>query len=102
MIRRPPRSTPFPYPTLFRSSVNAAPQVMLTAMKLNDSGCVNVAKPGENTYSGLNVTRYSVPGSKPLRLQKPAASVWSEEHTAQLQPQRPHVTRRLLAPQTPS
>src|SRR5437899_3882408 len=65
-------------PTVIGTSVNAAPQVMLTAMKLNDSGCVNVAKPGENTYSGLNVTRYSVPGSKPLRLRK-------EEATAELQ-----------------
>src|SRR5439155_26159861 len=55
-------------PAPIGTSVNT-PQVMLTAVKLRDSAWVNVAKPGENTYSGLNVTWYSVPGSKPPWLQ---------------------------------
>src|SRR5207247_5451969 len=74
---------------------------MLTAVKLRDSAWVNVAKPGENTYSGLNVTWYSVPGSKPPWLQNPSVFVWtdagsapvpltrSEEHTSELQSRAP-------------
>src|SRR5258708_8450704 len=36
MIRRPPRSTLFPYTTLFRSSQNAAPRIKEINEKLRD------------------------------------------------------------------
>src|SRR5437870_4731336 len=60
-------------PTVIGTSVNAAPQVMLTAMKLNDSGCVNVGTEGENTDSRPGATRDARPSPQPRRLQKPAA-----------------------------
>src|SRR5438034_4099574 len=89
-------------PAPIGTSVNT-PQVMLTAVKLRDSAWVNVAKPGENTYSGLNVTWYSVPGSKPPWLQNPSAFVWtdagsaprSDEHTSELQSHSSLVSRPL-------
>src|SRR2546425_8678814 len=52
MIRRPPRSTPFPYTTLFRSSVTVTP--------VNDNNPVftsaNTANVPENTTTVKTVT----------------------------------------------
>src|SRR5438874_7688235 len=75
-------------PAPIGTSVNT-PQVMLTAVKLRDSAWVNVAKPGENTYSGLNVTWYSVPGSKPPWLQNPSVFVWTDAGSAPVPLTRP-------------
>src|SRR5438270_4530181 len=66
MIRRPPRSTLFPYTTLFRSSVHARP--LSAARQLRDA-----ARP--------------VAGSRARR---------SEEHTSELQSQSNLVCRLLL------
>src|SRR5688572_31926575 len=74
MIRRPPRSTLFPYTTLFRSAVTALPT------------------------TGSARTR--PPRCSPPRL--PASSAWttwtsrSEEHTSELQSQSNLVCRLLL------
>src|SRR3989442_9905237 len=72
MIRRPPRSTLFPYTTLFRSSIPAA------------SSSVRRASP-------LRRSRW--PGIR--RSRRPRASERSEEHTSELQ-SRPHLVCRLL------
>src|SRR3989442_9156557 len=73
MIRRPPRSTLFPYTTLFRS--------------LNGSGRsgarASVDELGRRGWSHLPV------------LGPPTVSVRSEEHTSELQ-SRPHLVCRLL------
>src|SRR2546422_8319830 len=76
MIRRPPRSTLFPYTTLFRSSGAAPP---------------TVPAPGaiRNRLVGTNPTR--LPGVRPLE----AAQDRSEEHTSELQ-SRLHLVCRLL------
>src|SRR2546429_5581281 len=66
MIRRPPRSTLFPYTTLFRST------------------CTMVAPPA-------TARRQASTGSRPLR--RPASR--SEEHTSELQ-SRLHLVCRLL------
>src|SRR2546429_5133812 len=66
MIRRPPRSTLFPYTTLFRSSANRAAQ------------------------SSAEQTQASV--AQPVT---PSASIRSEEHTSELQ-SRLHLVCRLL------
>src|SRR3989442_3528365 len=75
MIRRPPRSTLFPYTTLFRS----------TRCDYDMSGL-------RLTAAGPDLRRiivdYVVPRS-------PAADVRSEEHTSELQ-SRPHLVCRLL------
>src|SRR5947209_18574895 len=72
MIRRPPRSTLFPYTTLFRSPIDTARET--------NSGC-----PG----SGRN---------RPRRAEIPPGSVSgrSEEHTSELQSRQYLVCRLLL------
>src|SRR3989442_11729863 len=67
MIRRPPRSTLFPYTTLFRSA---------------PSGRIPAARPD----SGVRIWR---PRSQSRRAKR------SEEHTSELQ-SRPHLVCRLL------
>src|SRR5688572_31067540 len=71
MIRRPPRSTLFPYTTLFRS----APEGPFTT----------------STCSRLKASRVYAPGSR-----TPSSSTRSEEHTSELQSQSNLVCRLLL------
>src|SRR2546427_8229628 len=71
MIRRPPRSTLFPYTTLFRSRF-AVPACR----------CCRHHQPGWH-----GTTRHAVPGQWPAR---------SEEHTSELQSQSNLVCRLLL------
>src|SRR3712207_6886608 len=72
MIRRPPRSTLFPYTTLFRSGGGR-----MTGLRIGKSGAV--LRPDG---SGA-VLRSDLPGSR------------SEEHTSELQ-SRQYLVRRLL------
>src|SRR2546430_12991401 len=79
MIRRPPRSTLFPYTTLFRSLRNSS---------------ANAAEGGRNTRESREPLRstvapacFSAGESKPER---------SEEHTSELQSQSNLVCRLLL------
>src|SRR3989442_11334051 len=69
MIRRPPRSTLFPYTTLFRSLVFAG-------------GAAHVGHPSRAA------ARYILHGRR-------VSNVRSEEHTSELQ-SRPHLVCRLL------
>src|SRR5688572_32392340 len=73
MIRRPPRSTLFPYTTLFRSCVSCS-----KSLKVNSSLEVSAEKP-----------------TPPIRKMQAAASR-SEEHTSELQSQSNLVCRLLL------
>src|SRR5688572_31408073 len=75
MIRRPPRSTLFPYTTLFRSDLN---EVLPVSMR------TSVRSAGSNCQS---LTKMTQPGSDPGR---------SEEHTSELQSQSNLVCRLLL------
>src|SRR3712207_8760594 len=80
MIRRPPRSTPFPYPTLFRSRHADARHVAVRpAPEL--AGDVDV---DEEPGGGLVLL--------PVRVVVPR----SEEHTAELQSRQYLVCRLLL------
>src|SRR3712207_6876228 len=86
MIRRPPRSTLFPYTTLFRSGVRNAPVV---AEKSVRSGV-----PGGAAPSGVSASRDPVGPS-----QARAVGGWtarSEEHTSELQSRQYLVCRLLL------
>src|SRR5260221_6745717 len=70
MIRRPPRSTLFPYTTLFRSA---------------------------SRWTARSMSRAATGSSQPLRLQRPLQPQGrSEEHTSELQSHSDLVCRLLL------
>src|SRR2546430_7249809 len=86
MIRRPPRSTLFPYTTLFRSNIildGGRPSTPLT----------------QKTFWQPNSTSRSIRTSIRLRLRKMTGeqpNTRSEEHTSELQSQSNLVCRLLL------
>src|SRR3712207_7901751 len=88
MIRRPPRSTLFPYTTLFRSSP-------ITQRKLE-----LVMTTGDNTdNTQLNETRWMIDlmsGDVRVNPDSGVASCRSEEHTSELQSRQYLVCRLLL------
>src|SRR3989442_8025850 len=81
MIRRPPRSTLFPYTTLFRSYPKTEEQYHGRAHKLSHRN-------GREAFS--NAGEYAALNSGP-----PPTAARSEEHTSELQ-SRPHLVCRLL------
>src|SRR5438874_8621882 len=76
MIRRPPRSTLFPYTTLFRSSPDF--------VWINSTSCSSRSRKTE----GSNPQKFIETGSAPEKR--------SEEHTSELQSRRDLVCRLLL------
>src|SRR5438445_4479763 len=78
MIRRPPRSTLFPYTTLFRS------YIWLTVMRPGADGPVTSDAPGKFDVTVLPLTK------------KAPSSSRSEEHTSELQSRQYLVCRLLL------
>src|SRR3712207_8781106 len=78
MIRRPPRSTLFPYTTLFRSGDSAA----VRPEPLEKRVGVHGARGGG--------------GPRPARVVPPEVQVRSEEHTSELQSRQYLVCRLLL------
>src|SRR5687768_17901123 len=80
MIRRPPRSTLFPYTTLFRSVV--VPIISATT-------------PSTSTTSAAMVPRVMRCRPRPSGSASPGALERSEEHTSELQ-SRLHLVCRLL------
>src|SRR3712207_8128688 len=91
MIRRPPRSTLFPYTTLFRSAQNAGPAISL-AFVLAGLGCV---------FAGLCYAEFAsmipIAGSA---YTYGYATLRSEEHTSELQSRQYLVCRLLLEKKT--
>src|SRR2546422_6885706 len=87
MIRRPPRSTLFPYTTLFRSRKHELEAGVGIDKPANEPGtrdAVNVDTPSRHPDTATAVLRTSV-----------AVSGRSEEHTSELQ-SRLHLVCRLL------
>src|SRR5690349_23070384 len=80
MIRRPPRSTLFPYTTLFRSSS--------TATSSPKTSC----SPAGARWSPISGSRES----RPPPISKSPSPGRSEEHTSELQSRRDLVCRLLL------
>src|SRR5690349_22439919 len=85
MIRRPPRSTLFPYTTLFRSRLSSVLDI-----KMNDGNNQDYSVSGG---IGLISAKLNVEGP----IQKDRSSfLRSEEHTSELQSRRDLVCRLLL------
>src|SRR3712207_7294320 len=102
MIRRPPRSTLFPYTTLFRSDVQRAyglpEQAVLTLpLLVGTDGAEKMSKSLGN-YVGVTDAPEEVYG-KTLSIPDPTIEEWerlrSEEHTSELQ-SRQYLVCRLL------
>src|SRR5690349_22786483 len=85
MLRRPPRSTLFPYTTLFRSAVSRR-----TARRRRRRSCRR-SPARRGTAAGARRTPGRACPSRP-----PCRSARSEEHTSELQSRRDLVCRLLL------
>src|SRR2546425_5412868 len=83
MIRRPPRSTLFPYTTLFRSAV----------LPPGAQDCIHVAQ-GESLRRPMVLL--PAPGEKPRLIRETPERQRSEEHTSELQSLAYLVCRLLL------
>src|SRR2546430_7695239 len=84
MIRRPPRSTLFPYTTLFRSDrVRAAARFALVGGRRRRAG------------AGARMARHGAPAPR-AAAGRTMGAVRSEEHTSELQSQSNLVCRLLL------
>src|SRR5436189_2722851 len=88
MIRRPPRSTLFPYTTLFRSQLRHA-----QARRLSQGAAADAARRTLLSAAG-DADRY--PGRIPRRRRRRARPERSEEHTSELQSPMYLVCRLLL------
>src|SRR2546421_9672920 len=84
MIRRPPRSTLFPYTTLFRSYVKR--------------GLVNDAQDWYKYYKCTSIDPTCLPGEEVhrIRSEEMRKLIRSEEHTSELQSRSDLVCRLLL------
>src|SRR2546430_7780555 len=95
MIRRPPRSTLFPYTTLFRSRQNPIDTLLYRGQA---SSVDTVMVDGELLYQGKRHLR--LPAGSILdqlaKLTPPPEAPRSEEHTSELQSQSNLVCRLLL------
>src|SRR5258708_24850107 len=90
MIRRPPRSTLFPYTTLFRSAMEVVEHV--TDVPLFIASCASLTKPGGLMIAAtLNRTLKSFA----LAIVGAEYILRSEEHTSELQ-SPDHLVCRLL------
>src|SRR3712207_7406059 len=87
MIRRPPRSTLFPYTTLFRSR----PQVGAHVVGLVDDAADRLGLPRHPAERLLEVAR-----REPVGLGDEERQLRSEEHTSELQSRQYLVCRLLL------
>src|SRR2546425_8397760 len=92
MIRRPPRSTLFPYTTLFRSSKEEMLGISVEPLTQDDARDPRL-RPVEQRGGGLIVTDVSPDGPAYQRL---LAADRSEEHTSELQSLAYLVCRLLL------
>src|SRR5438034_4291022 len=81
MLRRPPRSTLFPYTTLFRSSSASS--------RIGSAG-------GKRSSSSPSPMSWRVPSTTSARAKKTSVFLRSEEHTSELQSHSDLVCRLLL------
>src|SRR3989442_3326967 len=99
MIRRPPRSTLFPYTTLFRSHQTSAELELCLALGKR-AGCrfIWLSATVDPTFYAEYLSAAEVLETRafdPARVSSTSAALRSEEHTSELQ-SRPHLVCRLL------
>src|SRR3712207_7096699 len=85
MIRRPPRSTLFPYTTLFRSDLDA-----IDLAEVDHQSAVGGGQPGDTVPTAADRDLQVVLASEQNRCRR------SEEHTSELQSRQYLVCRLLL------
>src|SRR5438105_10633087 len=88
MLQRPPRSTLFPYTTLFRSSRYAAGGCTGLAVR------ISIQSRGKSRPAAID--NCSDPQNRPFTSMSQGAPVRSEEHTSELQSRVELVCRLLL------
>src|SRR5260370_13423811 len=89
MIRRPPRSTLFPYTTLFRSRISPPKSMRALLGICCDGGKTAASRPNSNIVCVLRSSQLGLaPSAVPQRR--------SEEHTSELQSHLNLVCRLLL------
>src|SRR3712207_8751381 len=93
MIRRPPRSTLFPYTTLFRSRGDGTPacQALRGGCRGRKAGAASSLK----TRATCGAASPRDPGPRADDGRRVAAPARSEEHTSEIQ-SRPYLVCRLL------
>src|SRR3712207_7846352 len=98
MIRRPPRSTLFPYTTLFRSRGRTAQDEGEVGLGDGASEVVlaQLAQPPGQSLGRMHWCPSFVPGAELHRPGRPFGRVRSEEHTSELQSRQYLVCRLLL------
>src|SRR3712207_8422784 len=99
MIRRPPRSTLFPYTTLFRSDdspspVGQRPALVEVHLPLKTAGRFSLNARGPSWAS--SVAKIGIPISSSLASASFSSRPRSEEHTSELQSRQYLVCRLLL------
>src|SRR2546425_7885269 len=90
MIRRPPRSTLFPYTTLFRSRIEAAVQKKVEGQEIT---LAETPEAGAQVIDLMEALRASLEKKPKAETRKPPRS---EEHTSELQSLAYLVCRLLL------
>src|SRR2546430_3881423 len=98
MIRRPPRSTLFPYTTLFRSVVRSPPPAAERTTWRPSRQYTSAAPEGPMSSASRVFTRPGIGAltKMPSALRRTPARERSEEHTSELQSQSNLVCRLLL------
>src|SRR5436189_3451702 len=89
MLRRPPRSTLFPYTTLFRSQASSHFEILRRASPTQDDGSCGVRE----SSMPINVYKF---GGVAVGSPEAIRSARSEEHTSELQSPMYLVCRLLL------
>src|SRR3712207_7389300 len=95
MIRRPPRSTLFPYTTLFRSLLAHLPRSSVAETRAVGDGVAFVTGLQDNTRNGIVCSRLE-PETADERIAEVLGWLRSEEHTSELQSRQYLVCRLLL------
>src|SRR2546422_5046489 len=93
MIRRPPRSTLFPYTTLFRSIVRALEVALVSGVPLSRWQAEH--RFAEPAYDALVIGLARPTAELDARIAARTRAMRSEEHTSELQ-SRLHLVCRLL------
>src|SRR2546430_10924835 len=100
MIRRPPRSTLFPYTTLFRSVIQQRPHEITAQIHSLPEGCTDGPQMLAQVGDAQRILELIACDRRRIRCASPTcASIRSEEHTPELQSQSNLVCRLLLAKQ---